>query len=64
MMLPLGITRDLGADHARGVRILLRAMHPADARRAEALDLQRAGRWTIVRTGAVDDLGLGVGNGV
>src|SRR6185437_5116968 len=49
MMDALGVARDLLADHARGVVVALRAAHPADPRRAEALDLQRAGAGAVVR---------------
>jgi hypothetical protein len=64
MMLPLGIARDLGADHPGGVRVVLRAMDPADPRRAQAFHFEGAGGRAIVRTGAVHDLGLAFGDGV
>ena len=47
----LGIARDLGADHARGVVVLPRASDGADPVRREPLDLQRAGRRAVVGAG-------------
>ena len=51
MMDALGVARDLGADHARRVGIVLGAAHAADRALAEHLDLERAGRRAVVRTG-------------
>src|SRR4029453_2668134 len=53
MMLALGVTRDLRADHSRGVVVVFRAMHAPDRALGEQFDLERAGRWTIVRTGRI-----------
>ena len=44
-----GIARDLGADDAGGVRVRRGAAHAPDCSGIEALDLQRAGRRTVVR---------------
>ena len=51
MMDALGIARDLGADHACRVGVVLGAADPADGVIVEDLDVERAGRRTIVRTG-------------
>ena len=51
----LGVARDLGADHARGVGVVRRAAHPADGAVVEHLDLERAGRRAIMRTGRMAD---------
>ena len=51
----LGVARDLGADHAGGVGVVRRAVHAADGARVEHLDLERAGRRAIVRTGRSAD---------
>src|SRR5262245_65120122 len=53
MMLPLGITCDLRADHSRGVVVVFRAMHAPDRALVEQFDFERAGGWTIVRTGRI-----------
>ena len=53
MMLPLGVTRDLRADHSRGVVVVFRAMHAPDRALVEQFDFERAGRWAIVRTGRI-----------
>ena len=60
MMDALGIARDLGADDAGGVGLLLGTAHPADAAAVDHLDVERAGRWAIVRTGGMADIDLGV----
>ena len=49
----LGITRDLGADHASGVGVVFGATHPPDPVGTQNLDLQSAGRWAIVWTDTV-----------
>ncbi len=56
VMHPFGIARDLGADHAVGVAVILRTAHPADPVAVQALDLQRAGRGAVMRTGGGDNL--------
>ncbi len=55
MMHALGVARDLGADHAGGVVVVLRAVDAADGARIEHFDLERAGRRTVVRTGGGRD---------
>ena len=55
MVDPLGIARDLGADHAGGIVVALRAVDPADGVRIEPLDIERAGARTVVRAGRGDD---------
>ncbi len=55
-----GVARDLGADDAGRVAVVLRAVHPADAVRPEDLDVERAGRRAIVRTGRMADADGGV----
>jgi len=57
MMHALGVPRDLGADHAGGVAIVLGAADATDRVPAEDLDLKRAGRRTVVRAGRSKDLG-------
>jgi hypothetical protein len=47
----LRIARDLGADHARRIKIVGGAAHAADTAAVEHLDLERAGRGAVVRTG-------------
>ena len=49
VMDPLGIARDLLADHAIGVGVAHRAAHAADRARILDLDLQRTGAGAIVR---------------
>ena len=44
MMDALGVARDLGADHAGRVGVVLGAAHAADGAVVEHLDLERAGR--------------------
>ncbi len=56
VMHPLGVTRNLGADHACGVAVVLRTAHGADAVRPQYLDLQRAGGRAVVRAGAGSDV--------
>ena len=51
VMHALGIARHLGADHARGVVIVLGPAHTPDRAPVDHLDLERAGRWAIVWTG-------------
>ena len=58
MMDALGVARDLGADDAGRIGLLLRAAHPADAAAVEHLDVERAGRRAVVRTGGVTDVDL------
>ena len=55
MMHALGVARDLGADHPRRVGVVRGATHAADRLIAEHLDLERAGRWAIVRAGRRGD---------
>src|SRR5215470_12171710 len=55
MMDALGVPRDLGADHAERVVVLLRAANAADCALVEQLDLERAGRGAIVRAGGIAD---------
>ena len=55
MMHALGVARDLGADHARRVVVVRRAAHAADGVVVEHLDLERAGRRAVVRTGGGAD---------
>ena len=59
MMDALGVACDLGADDARGIALQFRAMHPADGRTVDHLDIERAGRRAIVRTGGMPDLDVG-----
>ena len=61
VMHALGVARDLGADDARRVAVVLGAVQTADAVAAEQLDIERAGRRAVVRTGRVADGELGVG---
>src|ERR1700694_5550175 len=56
MMYALGVTRDLGADHAGGIALQLGAAHPADRGTIDHFDIQGAGRRTIVRTGGMPDV--------
>ena len=51
MVHPLGVARDLGADHARGVIVLPRPPDGADPARREPLDLERAGGRAVVGAG-------------
>ena len=60
MMNALGITRDLGADYAGSIGLLLGTAHPADGGIIDHLDIEPARRWTIVRTGGMPDIDLGV----
>ncbi|ESZ36215.1 hypothetical protein X733_05615 [Mesorhizobium sp. L2C067A000] len=60
MMDTIGIARDLGADHTSRIGVGLGAMDAADAVAIEQLDLERAGRRAIMRTGGVADAELGV----
>ena len=54
------IARDLGADDAGGVRVVLRAMNAADALAVDDLDVEGAGRRAVVRAGRVADADRGV----
>src|SRR5580704_11639033 len=60
MMNAFGISRDLGADHARGIGLKLGTAHAADGGIIDHLDIQRTGRRTIVRTGGMPDVDLGL----
>ena len=51
MMNAFGIARDLGADDAIRIGLVFRAINPADAAAFDHLDLKRAGRRAIMRTG-------------
>jgi hypothetical protein len=51
MVYALGVARDLGADHARRVGIVGSAAHAADGALVENLDLERARRGAVMRTG-------------
>ena len=57
MMDALGVAGDLGADDARRVALVRRAVHAADALAVDHLDVERANRRAIVRTdrGTPDD---------
>jgi hypothetical protein len=57
MMHAFRITRDLRADHASGIGIVLGAADATDGVVAENLDLERAGRWAIVRTDGREEAG-------
>ena len=50
----LGVARDLGADDAARVVVVLRAAHPADPA-VDDVDLERAGGRAVVRTGRIAD---------
>ena len=54
MMYALLIARDLGANDTGGLVIVARAAHLADAPGIEALNFQRAGARTVVRTDCAD----------
>ena len=60
MMDAVGIAGDLGADDAGRIAVGLGAMDAADAVAIEQLDLERAGRRAIMRTGRMADAELGV----
>ena len=60
MMNALGITGDLGADHAGRVGLLLRAAHAPDRRIIDHLDIERACRRAIMRTGRVPNFDSGM----
>ena len=55
VVLALGVARDLGADHAGGVVVILGAMQAPDGVRVDQFDFERAGRRAIVRTGGITD---------
>ena len=57
MMDALGVARDLGADHAGRIGVVLGAADTADGALAKNLDLERAGRWAVVRTSRGSDAG-------
>ena len=57
----LGIAGDFFADDAGGVRIVLGAAHPTDAVIGENIDIERADRWTVMRTDGADGAGGGWG---
>src|SRR5713101_6286155 len=56
VVLPLGIARDLGADHARRIGMILAAVDPSDRPRVEPLHLERAGARAIMRADGVDEI--------
>src|SRR5262245_65498961 len=65
VMLPLGVTRHLRADHSCSVVIVFRAMYAPDCALVEQFNFERAGRRAIVRTGRVaDPLCLGETDGL
>jgi xanthine/CO dehydrogenase XdhC/CoxF family maturation factor len=51
----LGVAGDLGADDAGRVVVLLRAVDAPDGALVQYLDVERAGRRTIMRTGRMAD---------
>src|SRR4029078_3577102 len=55
MMFPFGVARDLGADHARCVVVVFCAVHAPDRALVENFDVQRTGRWAIVRARRMPD---------
>src|SRR3981081_4758024 len=55
VMHALGGTRHLGADHAPRVAVVGSAAHASDGALVEDLDLERAGRRTIMRAGGCAD---------
>ena len=56
VVLALGIAGDLGADHPRGIAVPRGAPDLADARRRQALDLERAGARAIMRADGGDEV--------
>ena len=54
------VARDLGADDARRVAVVLRAAHPADPAVGQQLDVERARGWAVVRADRMTDLDFGV----
>ena len=60
----LGVARHLGADDTRGIGLQFGAAHPPDALAANHFDIKRAGRGTIMRTGGVANIDLGIDLGV
>src|ERR1700761_6431290 len=59
MMDALRIARDLGADYAGGIGLEFGTAHPADGLAVDHLDIERAGRRAVVRTGGMPDVDLG-----
>src|SRR5712672_2579834 len=55
VMHPLGVARHLGADHALRVAVVGSGAHASDGALVEDLDLERAGRRTIMRAGGCAD---------
>src|SRR5215207_4306217 len=60
VMNALGVARDLRAYHAGGIGLQLGAADATDRAAVDYLDVERAGRRTIVRTGGVADIDLGM----
>jgi hypothetical protein len=60
VMNALGIARDLGADHARGVALQLGTSHSPDGFAFDHLDIEGAGGRAVMRTGGMPDVDLGV----
>src|SRR5204863_8960043 len=52
---PLGVTSDLGANHAQRVAVVARARDPADAAVGQHGHLERAGARAIVGAGGLGD---------
>ena len=55
MMDALGVAGDFGADHARRVGLVFRAVHPADGLGIEKLHIKRADGGAVVRAGGMAD---------
>ena len=55
---PFGIARDLGADHAGGVAVVLRPAHRADAAAVQHLHRQSTGRRAVMRADRGPDFTL------
>ena len=60
MVHALGVARDLGADDAGRVAVVLGAVHPADPAVGQQLDVERARGRAVVRADRMTDLDLGV----
>jgi len=56
MVLPLGIARDLGADHAGSIAVPPPAMNPADGVPIEDFDLEGASAWAIMRADGMGNI--------